>query len=101
MKKARSLKSKEALTQRTETSVSTIETIRSISNGILFTLINGKVNQPRVNSTKDSVFTLKETSTLFQPFQVADILISSTTETWSLRLEMEEEPKSGTSINNL
>jgi hypothetical protein len=68
--KERYWKSKEAMTMRTETLVSTIETTRSTSNGILSTLINGRVNQPRVNSTRDSVFTLKEISTLFQHSQV-------------------------------
>jgi len=43
---------------------------------------------------------LKEISTLFQPCQVEDILISSIIETWSLRLLTVEKPRSGTSISN-
>jgi hypothetical protein len=63
-------------------------------------LINGRENQPRVNLTKNSVFTLTEHSTSFQECQLADTLTSSTIETWSSRQEMEEELNSGGSIKN-
>jgi hypothetical protein len=64
-------------------------------------LINMRRSQLRVNSTRDSDFTLRETSTSFQLSQMVDTLIFQTIETWQSRLRMEEEPKSGTSINNL
>jgi hypothetical protein len=75
-------------------------TERFINNGTSCMLINGRVNQLRVNSTQDSVFTLKETSMSFQPYQVEDILTSSITETWSSRFLMEDQLKNGTSTNN-
>jgi hypothetical protein len=71
------------------------------SNGILSMLINGRENQRRVNSMRDSDSMLKETSTLSHNFQTTDTLILSTTGTWSSRHQMEEKPNSGTSINNL
>jgi hypothetical protein len=37
-------------------------------------LMNGRENQPRVNSMRTSVFTLRETSTLFLNYQITDIL---------------------------
>jgi hypothetical protein len=40
----------------------------------LYTLMNGRVSQERVNSTKSSDFTSKETSTLFLNCQIIDIL---------------------------
>jgi hypothetical protein len=78
----RFLKLLEVLTRKIEILESTIETIKSINNGISSMLINGKENQPRVNSTIDSVFMLKETSMLYQLSQIIDTSILSTTETW-------------------
>jgi hypothetical protein len=43
---------------------------------------------------------LKDHSTSFLRCQLIDTLISSTTETWSSRLKMEEIPKHGTSIKS-
>jgi uncharacterized linocin/CFP29 family protein len=63
-------------------------------------LTNIKVNQPRVNSTRGSDFTLRETSMLSLNYQTTDTLILSITETWLSRLETEEELKFGTSISN-
>jgi len=65
-------KSKVASIQRTETLESINRTIRSINNGILFTLMNGKESQPRDNSIKDSVFMLKEISMLSPNSQITD-----------------------------
>jgi len=65
-------KYKVASIQRTETLESINRTIRSINNGILFTLMNGKESQPRDNSIKDSVFMLKEISMLSPNSQITD-----------------------------
>jgi hypothetical protein len=102
MTKERLSKFKVELTLKTETLLQVIETtMLSTNNGISSTLINGRENQLRVNSIRDSVSMLKETSTLSHNFQTIDTLILSTTGTWLSRLRMEEEPKCGTSINNL
>jgi hypothetical protein len=87
---------------RTETFRSLIEEMEMISdnNGRSSMLIN-TLNQRRESSTSNSVFMLKETSMLFQLYQVVDTLILSITETWLSRLQMVETLKSGTSINNL
>jgi hypothetical protein len=50
---------------KTETSLPGRDTERSTSNSISFMLIKSNVLQERVNSTRDSVSTLKEHSTLF------------------------------------
>jgi hypothetical protein len=83
-----------------ETSLLTIDMERSTSNLILFIRINGRVNQLRDNSTKTLVFTFREISTLFHTLNLQDTSILLTTETLLSRQEMEEEAKSGTSINN-
>jgi hypothetical protein len=101
MKEERSWKSKEMLTKKTETSESTMETMDSINNGTSSTLTNGKVNQEKENLTKSSDFTLKDHSTLFLSWLLISSWISSTIETLSLRPQMEETPKFGTSISNL
>jgi hypothetical protein len=50
---------------------------------------------------KSSDFTSKEISMLFHNYLKTDILIWSTIEIWSLRHQMVENLKSGTSINRL
>jgi hypothetical protein len=98
----RFLKFKVELMLKTETSWLIAKTTKlSTNNGISSMLINGRENQLRDNSIRDSVSTLREISTLSQNFQTTDTLISSTTETWSSRFQTAEEPKSGTSTNNL
>jgi hypothetical protein len=99
-RKVRLLKFKVNLITKTETLLLEIEITKSTNNGILSMLMNGRENQPKVNSTRDSGFMLKEISTLSQLLKIKDTSISSTTEIWSSRLEMEEELKSGTSTNN-
>jgi len=74
---------------------------RPVVNEILCTSMNGRVNPPRENSTKDSDSTLKDHSTLSLSFLNTDTLISSTIETWSSRQAMEETPKSGGSTKSL
>jgi hypothetical protein len=101
MRKERLLKSRVDSIMKTETSLSETETIRSTNNGILFTLMNGRENQLRDNSTRDSDSMLKETSTSNLNFQTTDISISSIIGTWSSRFQTAEEPKSGISTNNL
>jgi hypothetical protein len=85
---------------KTETFKSTLRETISDNNGRSF-MLTIILSQRRENSMSDSDSLLKETSTLCQPCQVEDTLISSTTGTWSSRLQMEERLKSGTSINNL
>jgi hypothetical protein len=80
-----------AMKQRTE---------RSINNGTLSTLINGRVNQPRVNSTKSLDFTSKDHSTSSQLWVLEDTSNLSTTETWLSRLEMDKRDRSGGSIKD-
>jgi hypothetical protein len=89
----------EAKMLKTKTSLSGTNMAESTSNGMLSTLTNGRVNQRRENSTKTSVFMLRDHSTLFLKWEEAD---TSTLleETWSSRQEMEEELNNGTSINN-
>ena len=50
-------------------------TVRFINNGMLSTLMNIQMNQPRVNSTKTSVSMLKDHSTLSLPSHHTDTLI--------------------------
>jgi hypothetical protein len=52
------------LIMKTEISSPTRNTERLTNNSISSTRTNGRVNQPRDNSTKTSVFMLKEISTL-------------------------------------
>jgi hypothetical protein len=101
MRKERSLMCKVVLMLKTETSLCTTSMVRLIRDGRSSMLMNTLMSQPRVNSTRSSDFTLKEISTLSPNFPQTDILILSTTGTWSSRLEMEESHRSGTSINNL
>ena len=63
--------------------------------------MNGKVNHQKENSMNNSVYTLRETSTLYPNFHPTDILISLTIETWLSRHQMEEALKHGTSIKHL
>jgi hypothetical protein len=51
---------------KTETSLHGTDMLRSTNNLISSMLTNGNVIQERVNSTRDSVSTLKEHSTLYQ-----------------------------------
>jgi hypothetical protein len=100
MIKERSSMFKVLLMLKTETLLFTPNMERSTNNGILSTLINTQKSQRRVSSTKTSVSMLKDHSTLSQKWDKTDILISSTTETWSSRLRMVETPKSGGSIKD-
>jgi len=62
--------------------------------------MNIQKNQRKVSSTKTSVFMLRDHSILSLEWKMEDTLISSTTETWSSRLKMEETPKSGGSTKD-
>jgi hypothetical protein len=62
-------------------------------------LTNGREIQRRVNSTRDLAFMLKEISISSQDWEDRDTSMLST-ETSSLRPEMEERLKFGGSINN-
>jgi hypothetical protein len=86
---------------RIETFKSTTEMAKSINNGLLFTPINILMSPSKENSTLTLAFMLKETFTLSQNLRIIDTLTSSITETWSLRLQMEEKPNFGISINKL
>jgi hypothetical protein len=101
-KNLRSLKSKirmRILMLRTETSkLPTEETILD-NNGRSF-MLTSTLNQRKESSTSTSDFSLKETSILPQQWEVEDMSILSTTETWLLRLQMAERPKFGISTNN-
>ena len=74
--------SKVELMPKTDTSLPTTDTERSTNNSMLSMLTNGRAIQRRVNSTKSTDSTLKETSTSFPICHKADISISLTTETW-------------------
>jgi len=74
MIKERSWKSSERLTKRIETLELTNKTTKSINNGTLSTLMNGRVNQLKDSSIRDSDFTLRETSTLFHNSKTTDTL---------------------------
>jgi len=100
MREERSLRFKAMSIKRTETLESTLKRMESTSNGTSCTLTNGRVNLKRVSSMRNSVFMLKEISMLFLNCQITDILISLTTEIWSLKHQTVEDTKSGTSINN-
>jgi hypothetical protein len=93
--------SKVELMMKTETSLPTRDTERSTNSSMLFMLTNGRVNQPRDNSTSSSDFTLTEPSSSSQEWEERDTSISSTTETWLSRLEMEERLKCGGSTKRL
>lgn len=99
-RKVRLLKSKVESIKKTETLVSTLKRMPSTNNLISSMLMNGKVSQLRDNSMIYLDSMLRETSTLYQHFQIEDTLILLTTETWSSRLPTVEELKFGTSINN-
>jgi hypothetical protein len=88
------------LMMKTETFKSSTNTERSTNNGKLSMLINTQTSQSRESLTQISVCMLRETSMLYQNLRATDISISSTTETWSSRLQMEERLKCGTSINS-
>jgi len=66
---------KVVLTENKRTLWSTMPTERSINNGTLCTLMNGRVNLKKVNSMKDLVCMSKEISTLSLSFQPNAILI--------------------------
>jgi len=72
---------------------------RSTSNGILSIFKTGLQNQQRDNSTKTSVSTLIEPSSLSQPYQREDTLTTSNKK-WSLRPRMVEDHKNSTSISH-
>jgi hypothetical protein len=91
---------KAELMKKTETSLPTPDTERSISNSMLFMLTNGRENQPRDNSTKTSVFMLKDHSTSFHTCQEVDISMSLPAMLWLSRQEMVENLKSGGSIKD-
>jgi len=75
MREERFSKSKEILIKKTEILESTHRTTESTNNGTLSMLTNGKENQERVNSTRSSVFMLKEISILFHNCLRTDTLI--------------------------
>jgi hypothetical protein len=101
MKEERLLQSKVDLIMKTKTSLLNKDPVKLARDGELFMLTSTKRNQLRVNSTRSSDFTLRETSMLFLNYHHTDTLTSSTTEIWSLRQRTEEGLKSGISINNL
>ena len=72
----------------------------STSNGMSSMLMNIQMNQRRENSTKTLVSMLKDHSMLFQNCHLTDTLTSLITEDLQSRLQMEETPRSGTSINS-
>jgi hypothetical protein len=91
----------EVLTKRTEISLFMENMERSTNNGTSSMLMNGRESQERENSTKNSVYMLRETSTLCHNCQTTDTSTSSTTETLLSRLLSKiEGPRSGTSIRN-
>jgi hypothetical protein len=100
MRKERYLKFKETLTRRIETLRLNHNTEESTNNGTSSMLMNGRVNPAKVNLTKSSVSMSKEISTLFLNYQTTDMLKFTTTETCLSRHQMEEDNKSGISINN-
>ena len=65
MKKERSLRSKEILMLNKEISLWVTKQLPSINNGTLSMLMNGRENQERENSMKNSVSTLKDHSISF------------------------------------
>jgi hypothetical protein len=102
-KKERLLKSKIrnlTLMLKTETSKLATEELILDNNGKSYMLMI-TLSQRRESSTNNSDSSLKETSSLSQQWEVEDISILSTTETWLLRLQMAERLKSGISTNNL
>jgi hypothetical protein len=88
-------------TMKTETLLLRTRMERQAKSGMSSMLMNMRRSQLRVNSTRSSDFTLRETSTLSQHCQEAECSTCLITETWSSRLETEESNKSGTSTNNL
>jgi len=74
---------------------------KSINNGRLSMLTNGRVNQLKVSSMKNMDFMSKDHSTSFQLWVQEDTLRSSTTEILSSRLETLKEDKSGGSTKDL
>jgi hypothetical protein len=85
---------------KTETSKLATEELILDNNGRSFMLMI-TLSQRRESSTNNSDSSLKETSSLSQQWEVEDISILSTTETWLPRLQMAERLKSGISTNNL
>jgi hypothetical protein len=70
------------------------------NNGTSSMLMNTQMSQRKENSTKDLDSMLKDHSTLSLLWHHTDTLISSTTETWSSRHQMEETPKPGGSTKS-
>jgi hypothetical protein len=99
MKEERFSMSQEEEILKTKPSLSTTSMAKQTNNGMLSTLTNGRVNQRKENSTKTSVSMLIEHSLSNHKWVQRDSLILLE-ETLSSRLEMEEEPNNGTSINN-
>jgi hypothetical protein len=97
----RLLMSQEVKILKEDTSLLTPSMESLTNNGTLSMKMNTLKSQRRENLTRSSVSMLIEISTLSHSCQTTDTLTSSTTETWSSRQEMEERPKSGTSINSL
>jgi hypothetical protein len=73
-RRVRSLPLTEDLTTRTETSSWNKEMARSTKDGESSTLMSTRKSQLKDNSTRNSVFMLRETSTLFQLSLMEDIL---------------------------
>jgi hypothetical protein len=79
MKEERLWMFQEAKMLKTKTSLSGTNMAESTSNGMLSTLTNGRVNQRRENSTKTSVFMLRDHSTFGQDFQTEELLNAKVT----------------------
>lgn len=75
MNKVRLLMYQEALIQKIEISLLIQNMERLTNNGTSFMLMNGRENQAKENTVKDSVSMLKEISMWSQSCQIADILI--------------------------
>jgi hypothetical protein len=88
------------LIMKTKTLLSVTKITRFNKDGKLSMLMSIQLNQLKENSIRNSVSMLREISTLYLQWIHTDILILSTTETWSSKLQMEERLKSGTSIRN-
>ena len=83
MREVNTLMSKEKLILKEDTfNVMKLRVDKSINNGILSTLINGRANPPRDNSTKSMDSMSKDHSMSFQLWLLVNILRSLTTETW-------------------
>jgi hypothetical protein len=66
----------------------------------LSTLMNGRENQEKENSMKNTDSTSRDHSTSNLLLDLTDTSQLSTTDKWSSRLQMDKKDKSGGSINN-